>query len=74
VLVFLPYIAPYENFNNELSRVLANAILISNWCNAITFKNIRWEEYNFAYNAIYELWDVQPLKKIFISEIRNWLL
>jgi len=74
VLVFLPYIAPYSNYNLELSRILVNAILISHWCSAITFRDVNLYEYEFAYNAVYELWDLHALKKIFLNGIKNRLL
>jgi Fic family protein len=69
VLVFLPYIQPFEDMNKRTSRMACNIPLLKNNLVPISFKNIETPEYIEALKDVYEKNNPAKMKKIYIKSL-----
>lgn len=68
VLVFISYIQAFSDGNKRTARIISNAILINkNYC-PISFRTVDSIEYKKAMLIFYEQNNINPFKKIFISQ------
>jgi hypothetical protein len=70
ILIFLPYLQPFEDINKRTSRISCNIPLIKNNFIPISFKNINQNEYASALKDIYEKNNVEKMKDIFINAVQ----
>ena len=67
----LSYIQPFEDGNKRTSRILANAILLSeNYC-PLSYRSVDDVEYKKAIVLFYEQNSAEYFKRIFIEQFRN---
>jgi hypothetical protein len=69
ILVFLPYIQPFEDMNKRTSRMACNIPLLKNNLVPISFKNIETQEYVPALKDIYEKNDLGKMKEVYIKAL-----
>ncbi len=69
-LLGISYIQPFEDGNKRTSRLMANAILLSNGCAPLSYRSVEENEYREAILVFYELNSIIPLKKIFIEQYK----
>ena len=67
-LVLISYIQPFADGNKRTARIISNAILINNQYCPISFRTIDSIEYKKAMLIFYEQNNINPFKKIFISQ------
>jgi len=67
-LLGISYIQPFEDGNKRTSRLMTNALLISNSLAPLSYRSVDEEEYKSAVLAFYELNSIVPMKKIFIEQ------
>lgn len=70
VLIFIPYLQPYEDGNKRTSRVACNIPLLKNNLIPVSFKNIQRDEYIEALKDIYEKNEILKMKDLFIKAVR----
>jgi Fic family protein len=70
-VLMLSYIQPFEDGNKRTSRILANAILLSeNYC-PLSYRSVDDVEYKKAIVLFYEQNSAEYFKRIFIEQFRN---
>ena len=62
------YIQPFVDGNKRTSRLLSNAILISDNFAPLSYRSVDDREYKEACLVFYEQNDIMPFKKLFISQ------
>ncbi len=70
ILIFIPYLQPYEDGNKRTARVACNIPLLKNNLIPISFKNIQREEYIHALKDIYEKNEILKMKNLFIKAVQ----
>lgn len=70
ILIFIPYIQPFEDINKRTSRVACNIPLLQKNILPISFKNIESGEYVAALKDVYEKNSVIKLKELFIKAVQ----
>lgn len=70
ILIFLPYLQPFEDINKRTSRISCNIPLIKNNFIPISFKNINQSEYALALKDVYEKNNADKMKNIFMSALQ----
>lgn len=70
-VLMISYIQPFEDGNKRTSRILANAILLSeNYC-PLSYRSVDDVEYKKAIVLFYEQNSAEYFKRIFIEQFRN---
>jgi len=67
-LLGISYIQPFEDGNKRISRLMANALLISHSLAPLSYRSVDEEDYRGAMLVFYELNSILPMKKIFIEQ------
>jgi Fic family protein len=67
-LLGVSYIQPFEDGNKRTSRLIANALLLSNRCAPLSYRSVDENTYREAMLVFYELNSVVAFKKIFIEQ------
>jgi len=67
-LLGISYIQPFEDGNKRTSRLMANAILVSNQRAPLSYRSVNENDYREATLVFYELNSIVPFKKIFIDQ------
>ncbi len=67
-LVLISYIQPFTDGNKRTARIISNAVLMNNHYCPISFRTIDSLEYKKAMLIFYEQTNINPFKKIFISQ------
>ncbi len=67
LLVHIPYLQAFEDFNKRVSRLAANIPFIKKNLAPLSFTNIQTDDYIDAVLAVYELNDIRLLMSLFIS-------
>jgi Fic family protein len=66
----LSYIQPFEDGNKRTSRLLGNAILLSNNYCPLSYRNINEIHYKKALLVFYENQNIQPFKELILAQYR----
>jgi fido (protein-threonine AMPylation protein) len=66
----ISYIQPFEDGNKRTSRLMGNAILLSNNLVPLSYRSVDEDAFREAVLVFYELNSVLPFKKIFIEQYR----
>jgi Fic family protein len=69
-LLGISYIQPFNDGNKRTSRLMANALLLSQNCAPLSYRSVEEEDYRSAILAFYELNSIIPFKKIFIDQYK----
>ena len=72
--LLIAYLQPFSDGNKRTSRMLGNAILISNRALPVSFIHTPKEEYIKAILSFYELLDPSYFKRLFLNELNNSFL
>jgi len=67
-LLGVSYIQPFDDGNKRTSRLIADAILLSNNLPPLSYRSVDEKEYKEAILVFYELNSINPSKKIFIDQ------
>ena len=67
-ILMISYIQPFEDGNKRTSRLLGNAILLSNNLAPLSYRNVEEVEYRGASLIFYEQNSIEAFKKIFIEQ------
>ncbi|GMX58754.1 MAG: hypothetical protein MCSN_4080 [Candidatus Microsyncoccus archaeolyticus] len=67
-LLGVSYIQPFDDGNKRTSRLIADAILLSNNLPPLSYRSVDEKEYKEAILVFYELNSINPFKKIFIEQ------
>jgi hypothetical protein len=70
ILIFIPYLQPFEDMNKRTSRIACNIPFLKNDLIPISFKNITQDEYILALKDIYEKNKFNKMKNLFISAVQ----
>ncbi len=67
ILIFIPYIQPFEDINKRTSRIACNIPFIQKKMVPISFKNVDRDRYIQSLLLIYEHNDIAAMKELFIE-------
>ncbi len=67
ILIFIPYLQPFEDLNKRTSRVCCNIPLIKSGLTPVSFVNIDTQEYIDALKDIYEFNDILKMMNLFMK-------
>lgn len=70
ILIFIPYIQPFEDINKRTSRLCCNIPLIKNNLIPISFKNVETVQYVEALKDIYEKTNIEKMKALFLESVQ----
>lgn len=67
-LLGVSYIQPFDDGNKRTSRLIADAMLLSNNLSPLSYRSVDEKEYKEATLVFYELNSIDPFKKLFIEQ------
>lgn len=68
-LLLLAYIQPFTDGNKRTSRLMANALLISNGLCPLSFRSVEANDYRAALLLFYEQNNLSAFKRIFLEQV-----
>jgi hypothetical protein len=71
LMVHLPYLQPFGNVNNQVSRVAMNIPFVKNNLSPVSFAGVPVDIYNKGLSEVYELNRFELLRDIFISAYKR---
>lgn len=71
IMVFLPYLQPFEDVNKRVSRLAANLPLVRHNLSPLSFVDVPRDDYLQAMLAVYELNQVDYLREVFVYAYRR---
>jgi hypothetical protein len=70
-MVHIPYLQPFEDVNERVSRLSANIPLIRHNLLPISFVDVPQQDYVDGVLSTYELQDIRPLREVFVWAYRR---